>query len=163
MLDRLGRPSEPLRQRRGVVVRVGVRRIEAHRLLVGEERLGQAAEVLLRDTCDGVRWSVRGGDFSIDVTVRAPDGAIADLACDPIAGTCVGANVGLSPNHRGVLEAARMDPSRRSARAVTVDALESTFIAGFTSAAFAPSYLMKDIDVAWARDRAPRLTTPVAA
>ena len=51
-------PAEPLRQRRRVEVGVGVLGVQADRLLVGEERLGQSMEVLLGDPevvrCDGV-------------------------------------------------------------------------------------------------------------
>jgi hypothetical protein len=123
----------------------------------------RSAKVALHDTSESFTWSVHGGDFGIDVTVTTARPAAADLACDPIAGTCIGANVGLSPNHHGVLEGARMQPSARTAREVDVESLGSTFISGFVTAVPAPSYLMEDVAVAWAREAAPRGAAWVAA
>lgn len=120
------------------------------------------ADIAVREETEGFTWSVRGGDFSIVVSVTVPEDRAVDLTCDPIAGACIGANVGLSTNHRGVLEGARMEPVRRAAREVVVDALQSTFIAGFTTAAPAPAYLMEDVAVAWSRADAPRVTKVAA-
>ena len=72
------------------------------------------------------------------------------------AATCLGAAVGLSPDHRGGSRRARMEPSHRDARAVTVDELESEFIGGFATARPATSYLMCDAEVTWTRAAAPR-------
>jgi hypothetical protein len=113
------------------------------------------ADIAVRETPRGLAWSVRGGALSISTTVRVTEKAVTDLACDPIAGTCIGADVGLSQNHHGELEGARMEPSRRAAREVLVDALESTFIAGFATARPAPAYLMEDVGVTWTRAAAP--------
>ncbi len=121
------------------------------------------ADIVVRDIVGGFAWSVRAGGLSIAATVEVSDAAAADLTCDPIAGTCIGADVGVSANHRGVLEGARMEPARRAARAVVVEAFESTFIAGFATAEPAPAYLMQDVAVAWARAAAPRVATRVAA
>jgi hypothetical protein len=123
----------------------------------------RSADIAFRDAADGFAWSVRGGDFSIAVTVRVSEHATADLTTDPIAGTCIAANIGLSRDHNGVLEGARMEPDRRTARAVDVVSLESNFIAGFANAELAPAYLMEDVDVAWAQAAAPRNATRVAA
>jgi hypothetical protein len=121
------------------------------------------AEVALNDASEGFTWSVRGGDFGIDVTVTTAGRAAADLVCDPVAGTCIGANVGLSPNYHGLLEGARMQPSARTACEVLIDALESTFISSFATAVPAPAYLMEDVAVAWARETAPRVAARAAA
>src|SRR4051812_21128407 len=122
----------------------------------------QPADVVLRAPGAGLEWSVHGGDFSVAATVRVPEHTTADLSCDSVAGTCIGANVGLSPNHAGALEGARMEPSRRVAREVVVDALESSFIAGFATAVPARAYLMEDVAVAWSPADVPRVATRVA-
>lgn len=114
------------------------------------------ADVVVRDVAGGFEWSVRGGDFGIATTVDTTGRRTAELSCDPIAGTCVGANVGLSLDHHGVLEGARMEPSRRTACTVEVVSLESTFISSFASARPAPAYLMEDVAVAWTRAATPR-------
>jgi hypothetical protein len=120
------------------------------------------ADVILRATAAGFEWSVQGGDFAVSTTVRIPEHSTSDLTCDSVAGTCIGANVGLSPNHVGALEGARMEPTRRAARAVEIDALESTFIAGFATAVPARAYLMEDVAVVWSRTAAPRVANRVA-
>jgi hypothetical protein len=71
--------------------------------------------------------------------------------------------VGLSRNHNGVLEAARMQPSERAVREVDVVALDSPFIAGFATATPAPAYLMEDVTVLWVREPAPRIARSVAS
>jgi hypothetical protein len=126
--------------------------------------LHRPASVELCPTAMGLRWSVRGRDeFCIDVTVTIPDDSSVDLSGDRIAGTCIGANVGMSTSHRGALEAARMEPVHRAAREVAVDVLESSFIAGFSSAEPAPGYLMEDVAVSWTRDVAHQATKRAAA
>jgi hypothetical protein len=114
------------------------------------------ADIVVRDRAEGFTCAVRGGDCSITAQVKVADAASTDLACDPIAGACIGADVGLSTTHRGRLEGARMEPSRRAAREVVVEAFESTFLAGFATAEPAPAYLMQDVPVTWARAAAPR-------
>jgi hypothetical protein len=89
----------------------------------------------------------------VEVADRAESAAAA--ACDLVGATCLGASVGVSPDRRGHLEAARMEPSHRDARAVTVDVLESDFIDSFFSAVLSTSYLMCDADVRWMRTAAP--------
>jgi hypothetical protein len=42
-----------------------------------------------------------------------------------------------------------MEPDRRTARRVEIDDLDSTFLAGFATAAAAPAYLMEDVAVRW--------------
>jgi hypothetical protein len=68
---------------------------------------------------------------------------------------------GLSLDHRGVLEGARMAPDRRAVCGVVIEDLESAFIASFKTARVAPSYLMSDVGVTWTRAAAPELTRAV--
>jgi hypothetical protein len=100
-----------------------------------------------------LRWLVgdaRGGSrYDIRVTASIPPGAPGSTTCEPIGGTCLGATIGLSPDRRGVLEGARMDTDHRLAREVTIEDLDSGFLAGFATAHPAPSYLMRDVDVTW--------------
>ncbi|HUS61088.1 MAG TPA: hypothetical protein VMY34_02760 [Acidimicrobiales bacterium] len=113
-------------------------------------------------THDGQRlgWSVDAGGepgaYSVRVDASSRDGAPLG-PCEPIGGTCLSAEIGLSPGHDGVLEAARMRPHHRIAHPVDVHHLESAFLASFTSAMPAPSYLMRDVEVTWTRARVPRL------
>ncbi|MBA2281180.1 MAG: hypothetical protein M3527_00025 [Actinomycetota bacterium] len=94
--------------------------------------------------------------FGIHVAASIPSTAPVSPG-EPIGGTCLAAAVGLSPDHRGVLEAARMDPDHRVAQLVEIDRIDSQFLAGFVSARPAPSYLMRDVDVRWTPARAPRI------
>jgi len=82
------------------------------------------------------------------------DGAAAAIG-DEVGATCLGASVGLSFDHRGRLEAARMDPSHRDAREVTVELLESEFLDSFATAEQSRSYLMSDAEVRWTRAQSP--------
>lgn len=104
---------------------------------------------------DGLSWSVNGDAFGITMRASVADDSSADLTCEPIGGTCIGATIGLSLDHRGALEGARMEPSRRDARAVDIHSLDSTFISSFATAEPAPSYLMQHVDVRWNRAAAP--------
>jgi hypothetical protein len=81
---------------------------------------------------------------------------------EPVAGTCIGATVGLSPDHRDTLEAVRMASAHRRARPVTVADVESAFLARFASAEPAPSYLLEDVPVTWSREPAPPTLEAVA-
>jgi hypothetical protein len=119
----------------------------------------RAAAIRIDDEDDRLRWSVdpRRGDDRFAVRVEAsPVPGDDTMSCDPIGSTCLAASVGLSPDRRGVLEAARMEPDRRAAQPVEVLVLDSRFLAGFASARPAPSYLMHDVDVRWTRAEAPR-------
>ncbi|HKE74376.1 MAG TPA: hypothetical protein VKB57_12220 [Acidimicrobiales bacterium] len=101
-----------------------------------------------------VAWSVEPGDALGSYAVRveaSPQDVSPAAACEPVAGTCLGADVGLSPGHDGALEAARMTPRHRQAQPVDVHDLDSAFLAGFASARPAPSYLMRNVDVTWTR------------
>lgn len=115
-------------------------------------------------TEDGRRlgWWVEAGDepgaYSVRVDASSRDGS--PLApCEPIGGTCLSAEIGLSPGHDGVLEAARMTTHRREAHDVEVHHLDSAFLAAFASATAAPSYLMREVDVTWTRERVPPLSS----
>lgn len=114
----------------------------------------ERARVEVHEQPAGLSWRVDDGQgFSIavdvadSVTVSAT--ATAAAACDPVAGTCLAAAVGISSGHRGELEAARMQPERRDAREVAVERLESRFVSSFRSAQLAPAYLMEQVGVTW--------------
>jgi hypothetical protein len=113
---------------------------------------------VVNDDCR-LRWLVdprRSGDRSrIHVEASIPSAAAAE-PCEPIGGTCLAASVGLSPNHRGHLEAARMQPEHRAALPVEIIDLDSQFLTSFESGRPAPSYLMRDVRVIWTPDSAPR-------
>lgn len=107
-----------------------------------------------------VAWCVDdGSEFVIDVAARPSSGDV----CDVVAGTCLTAAIGLSADHRGQIEAARMVPESPTARAVEVERLASRFIDGFGSAQPAPSYLMENVAVTWSPTDGPRTGAPVAA
>ncbi len=109
----------------------------------------------------GLSWRVDDArEFFIDVDVSVP--AANGDACDVVAGTCLSATVGISADHRGGLEAARMQPDRRDAREVVVEKLESRFIESFRSAQLAPSYLMENIAVTWMPEPVPTERTAAA-
>jgi hypothetical protein len=118
------------------------------------------AAVELDDDRRRLRWSVEPRDrargYSIRVSASIPPKA-PSMPCEPIGGTCLNAVIGLSPDHHGGLEAARMEPDHRRAQLVEIDHLGSGFLAGFTTAQPAPAYLMRDVDVTWTQERAPRL------
>jgi hypothetical protein len=105
-----------------------------------------------------LRWATdpRGPDgYHVRVKASIPSEGDPSLAGEPVAGACVGADVGLSPDHRGVLEGARMEPDHRRVREVAIDDLESEFLSSFRTARVAPSYLMADVGVTWTRAVAP--------
>jgi len=109
------------------------------------------ASIRLTDDGQRVAWSVEAGDsYSIHVDARADD-APPSAPSEPIGGTCLGAELGLSPGHDGLVEMARMRPSHRQAQLVNVDHLESAFLASFTTAVPAPSYVVRDVDVTWSQ------------
>lgn len=127
------------------------------RVFPGVHRL---ASIELVQSKERVAWSVVAGDdpgaYSISVDVSTQEVA-PSARCEPIGGTCLSAEVGLSPGHEGTLEAARMTPRHRSAQLVEVHHLASAFLASFTTAEPAPSYLMRDVDVTWTREPVPRI------
>ncbi|MEE8602403.1 DUF2071 domain-containing protein [Euzebya tangerina] len=109
-----------------------------------------------------LRWASEPLDathFGMRAEVHDRADAAAGAACDPVGATCLGASVGLSPDRRGRLEAARMEPSHRDARLVTVDVLESNFIDSFSTAVISNSFLMCDADVEWTRAAAPAIVS----
>lgn len=115
------------------------------------------ASITLVDDGQRVAWCVDAGEepgaYSVHVVASWRDVAHS-TPCEPVAGTCLSAEVGLSPRPGGSLEAARMTPRHRVAHPVEVEHLASEFLAGFASAEPAPSYLMRDVEVTWTR--APR-------
>lgn len=109
---------------------------------------------------DRLAWRVDDGtDFSIDVDAVIEDAA----ACDVVAGTCLAAAVGLSADHHGKLEGARMVPDVHAARQARIDRLASRFIDSFETAQPAPSYVMQDVDVTWSPEVAPPVAIGRAA
>jgi len=106
-----------------------------------------------------LRWMAdpRGPDgYRVRVEASIPSQGALSTEVEPVAATCVSADVGLSPDHRGVLEGARMEPDHRRLREVVIDDLESGFLSSFATAQVAPSYLMADVGVTWTRAMAPR-------
>jgi hypothetical protein len=122
--------------------------------------------IKLGDSGRRVAWSVDAGDEPGACFVRV-EASTRDVApstpCEPIGGACLSADVGLSPGHDGALEATRLAPRRRQAQPVEVHHLDSAFLASFTSAVPAPSYLMRDVEVAWTPARPPRLPNEASA
>jgi hypothetical protein len=105
-------------------------------------------------TSDGhLRWTsqpVRDpAHLGIRVTVSTSADGQVRRRSDLVGAICLGASVGVSPDRRGVLEAARMEPAHRDAREVVVEDLESGFLDTFTTAKPATSYLMCDAEVIW--------------
>ena len=122
------------------------------------------ASVKLTQDGERVAWWVEAGDEPGAYSVRvdaSPDASPCRgstlPACESVGGTCLGADVGLSPGHDGALEAARMTPRHRHARPAEVHHLDSAFVAGFASAVPAPSYMMRDVAVTWTRVSVPLL------
>jgi uncharacterized protein YqjF (DUF2071 family) len=120
------------------------------------------ARIELIDDGQRLDWHVAPTDHTkqYGLTISASTNAVSSsMTAEPIGAICVGASIGVSPDHHGVLEAARMTPNHRLAQLVHVDDLQSEFLTQFTTAEPAPSYLMRDVDVVWTRERAPR-TSP---
>jgi hypothetical protein len=112
-----------------------------------------------------LRWAVESRGDANHYGIRVD--ALLSLSeaaepCEPIGGACLAAAVGLSPDHHGMLEAARMEPEHQAALPVDVVDLDSGFLAGFVTARPAPSYLMRDVEVTWSRATAPRLAREMA-
>lgn len=121
----------------------------------------ERAHIEVSSSGPDLRWSsepLQAANLGVRVEVRARTDVAAGGACEPVGATCLCASVGLSPDRRGRLEAARMEPSHRDGRAVTINVLESDFIDGFSSAVLSTSYLMRNADVTWTR-MLPRATT----
>ena len=125
-------------------------------------RRNRRASIGLTDDGRCLRWSVdpadRANEYGLTVSACMTATATSSSAmCEPIGGTCLSAVVGLSPDHHGSLEAARMEPDHRRAVQVEIDQLDSAFLARFSTAQPATSYLMRDVDVTWTKVAAPRL------
>jgi hypothetical protein len=107
-----------------------------------------------------VRWLIeptgpKGLDVRVAVSLRVD--AVVGAMCDEVGATCLGASIGVSPDRRARLEAARMEPSHRDAQEVTVDELDSGFIESFSTARLSTAYLMCDAGVTWTRAAAPTI------
>jgi hypothetical protein len=132
----------------------GVHRRARVEVSATESRLRWSSDPL-DGTCLGVRVVATAG-------AGAGAGARAVAACDPVGTTCLGASVGVSPDHRGRLEAARMDLSHRDVYEVVVEDLASGFVDSFASAEPSTSYLMCDAEVTWTRAAEPSTRLGVA-
>ncbi len=121
----------------------------------------QRARIDIAEHAGTLRWVTSPGDaggFGIRVAAAIPRADEGSLAWEPVGGTCLGANVGLSPDAHGLLEGARMEPDHRVAREVVIDELDSPFLSSFSTAQVAPSYLVTDVGVTWTPvERAPRV------
>ncbi|QGG96689.1 hypothetical protein [Actinomarinicola tropica] len=122
----------------------------------------------IRTASDGehLRWTVEprfaSDRYGIRVQAQVAAGPATEPS-EPIGGTCLAASVGLSPDRRGTLEAARMEPEHRTAQPVEITELDSGFLAGFTSIRPASSYVMRDVRVRWTRASAPSAAAEGAA
>lgn len=126
----------------------------------------ERARVKVSVSVDSLCWRSDPHDASglgIRVDVSYLSGMPPGATSEPVGATCLAASVGVSPNHRGRLEAARMDLSHHDAREVVVEELESGFLDTFATAESATSYLMSDAEVTWERAAAPTSSTGVAA
>lgn len=70
----------------------------------------------------------------------------------------IGTYLGLSPDHRGLLEGAEMQPFDLNAESITLTDLSSEFLDRFSSAQEADTLLMTNVGVTWRRTSAD-LTT----
>ncbi len=116
------------------------------------------ARVEVSATDSTLRWSIEPLDpTGLGMRVCASFRSEAELgaSCTPVGTTCLTAAVGVSPDRRGRLEAARMDLSHRNARQVAIEDLESGFLDSFSTAEPSSSYLMGDADVTWTPWAAP--------
>lgn len=102
----------------------------------------------------------RGAGIRVSASPEA--GASPGPACDVVGATCLGASVGVSPDRRGRLEAARMSPSHQHATAMRVEDLDAPFLDGFSTARLSTSYLMVDAEVTWTRAATPVTAGAVA-
>lgn len=105
----------------------------------------------------GVSPFDNGFGLRVRVDVQTPTIDPTPVVCS----TCVDPTLGLSPDHRGRLEAAHMAPDGREVRAVRVEELESTFFDSFETAKPAAAYLMEDLGVRWSA-AAPRIASAAA-
>jgi len=111
--------------------------------------------------CD-LRWRsepLAAAGLGVRVAVSFPGDVPASSTCDEVGATCLGASVGVSPDRRGRLEAARMQPAHRDARTVTIDVFESDFIDSFSTARLSTSFLMCDAGVTWTRAVSPAIVS----
>lgn len=122
----------------------------------------------IRTASDGdrLRWTVEprsaSDRYAIRVEAEVAPGQPTE-PCEPIGRTCIDASVGLSPDRRGALEGARMEPEHRAALPVEITEMGSRFLAEFTTIRPATSYLMRDVQVRWTRAAAPAMKAGVAA
>lgn len=118
------------------------------------------AQFAVSGSSNMLRWQndpLDPGELGIRVAVSFQGAAQPVASADLVGVTCLGAAVGVSPDHRGRLEAARMDLSHHDAREVNIEALDSPFIDSFDTAERSTSHLMSDVDVVWTRAAVPAL------
>jgi hypothetical protein len=118
----------------------------------------ERAEVFLDEDDRRIEWSVQPHDpnSAFGVRIAATFGSAAPAeAPESVGRTCLGATVGVSPDRRGRLEAAHMETTHQRAITLDLDALNSRFLDGFSTATPGPSYLMRDVEVVWRPVAAP--------
>lgn len=122
----------------------------------------EQARLEVSSSGSNVRWAVdpRGPDgYRVSVDAAPLIDTDPSAPAEPVAGACVRADIGLSPDRHGRLEGARTEPGHRMVREVTIVDLDSAFLSSFATAQVAPSYLMADVEVTWTRAAIPALTT----
>lgn len=113
-----------------------------------------------------VQWHVDPVDptgLGIRVSASYAGTPQAATTCGSVGATCLGAELGVSPDHGGQLEVARMDLSHHNAREAVIEDLACPYLDGFATAVASTSYLMCDVDVVWTRGTAPSLHAGVTA
>lgn len=98
-----------------------------------------------------IRWwaGAEGASAGLGMAVDIDTTGIATDEQPEVGRVSVGAQVALSPDRRGGIEAVHMQPNRTDARPVHALSLSSTFLDGFASAVPASTYLMERVDVTW--------------
>ncbi len=110
----------------------------------------------MSSSCDAqsVAWEVRPADgsgddaFAIQVAASRLD---STNARSEVADIVIGTFLGLSPNRRGCLEGADMQPFDLRAETVSLTELSSAFLEQFSSATEADTLLMTGVGVTWRR------------
>ena len=122
----------------------------------------RSAEVEVRRFTGELTWSVVADGDAIAVRTISMDRSGPASDDQVVGATCLGADVGFSPNRRGMLEGVQMRPDHRDAQRVVTDACTSTFLASFRTAVPAPAYLMESVGVTWTpypRTLVPQIAT----
>ena len=120
----------------------------------------ERAQVEVSASDGRLSWATDPGGpngYRVRVGATIPLDTAPSVATGPIAGACVTADIGLSPNRHGVLESARMEPDHRRVSEVEIHDADLAFLSSFKTAQVAPSYLMADVGVTWTPAAVPTL------